>query len=262
MAGYGRKKTFKEKMTDLKGKARRAFILTALGGAAIGGPLYYHYGTIHEQEVKIKDVKKDWVRYEEGKGSIYDYKIVTDRGMVLDNHNTLMHGKFNSEDIQNMLSEGRSSYAPWGETAQEKKEREANSPANKVYKIRYYGAKIDVPFIHTTPNLLSVREITPEELQARAEQRAAAEQARQEALGQKGQQQPNGQQQPANGTVTPAPANNNGAATGLSGTMITFETVAGGQKIQMTVPIEAADKITINKVTPLVPTQQPKPPGN
>lgn len=260
-SSYGRKKTFNEKMTDLKGRAKRAFILTAVGGAVIGGPLYYQYGTIKEQEVKIKEVKSEWLRYEEGKGSIYEYKIVTDRGMLLANENSFLHMKFNSQDIHDMLSEGRGyQYVPWNETKEQKAEREAASPANKVYKIRYYGARIDIPFIHTTPNILSVREVTPEELRARQEQRIAAERERQQAAGI--QPGANGQPGTANGTgqvVTPAQP----AATGLSGTMITFSTVVNGQKVEMTVPIEAADKITINKVTPIVPNApaQPRGPG-
>lgn len=263
MAGYGRKKTFKEKTAEFKGKLRRAFMLTALAGTAIGGPLYYHYGTITEQEVKIKEVKEEWVRYEEGKGSIYEYKLVTDKGQILNNKNTLLHLKFNSKDLHDQLSDGRGyQYAPYGETAEEKKAREAASPVNKVYKIKSYGARIDIPFIHTFPNVLSVREVTPEEMKARAEQRAAAEKARLQALG----QNPNGQQQPANGNGTVVQPPQGGGAQqavpgALSGTMITFETVSGGQKIQMTVPIEAADKITINKVTPLVPPPAPKGPG-
>lgn len=265
MAGYsyGKKKTFKEKMTDLKGKAKRGFILAAIGTAAIGGPVYYHYGTIHEEDVKIKEVKKEWVRYDEKKGAIYEYKIITDKGTVLGNENTLLHWKFNSGDIQAMLEEGRSdnSYYSYYESAQEKKDREANVQAvkNKVYHISYYGARIDVPFIHTFPNLLSIREVTPEELRARAEARASADKSRQEAMQQQNGAQPNGAVQPVqNGQ--PAPA---AAATGaLSGTMITFETVVDGQKIQMTVPIEAANKITVNKVTPLVPnTPAPRGPG-
>ena len=128
-----------------------------------------------------------------------------------------------------------------------RKTREAASPANKTYHIRYYGSRIDIPFIHTFPNLLSVREVPQEELQARAK---AAADARRAAQGQ-GQQvqpvvQPNGQAQPVQGGGQQA------AVGALSGTMITFETVVDGQKISMTVPIEAANKITVNKVQPLV----------
>lgn len=259
-SSYGRKKTFKEKAGDFGSKLKRAFIMATIGGAAIGGPAYYHYGTIHEQEVKIKEVKSEYVRYDEDKGAIYNYKIITDKGTVLANENTFLHLKFNSKDMQDMLSEGRDSYYSYNETAEEKKQREANSPANKVYKIRYYGARIDVPFIHTFPNLLSVREVPREELEARAKAQAEARRAQQQAQnGQNGQPQavvqPNGQQQPVQG-------GGQQTATGaLSGTMITFETVVDGQKISMTVPIEAANKITVNKVQPLVPGAGARGPG-
>ncbi|HYD19739.1 MAG TPA: hypothetical protein VEF76_14805 [Patescibacteria group bacterium] len=258
-SSYGRKKTFKEKANAFGSKLKRAFIMATIGGAAIGGPAYYHYGTIHEQEVNIKEVKSEYVRYDEDKGAIYTYKIITDKGTVLANENTLLHLKFNSKDIQDMLSEGRDNGYYYSETPEEKKAREAASPANKVYKIRYYGSRIDVPFVHTFPNLLSVREVPQEELQARAKAQAEARRAQQQA------QNPNGQQvQPV---VQPGAQNNpqgggQQVATGaLSGTMITYETVVNGQKISMTVPIEAADKIIVNKVTPLVPGAAPRGPG-
>ena len=261
MAGYGRKKSFNEKMTDLKGKAKRAFILSTLGVGVIGGPLYYHYGTIHEQDVKIKEVKENWLRYEEGKGSVYEYQIVTDKGTILANKNTFLHMKFNSKDIHEQLSDGRGyQYTPYNETPEQKKEREAASPVNKVYHVKYYGSRIDIPFIHTFPNLLSVREVSNDELQARAKAAAEARAAQQQAQGLKP-----GETQPVNGQTVVQPPQGGGQQTAvsgaLSGTMITFETVSNGQKIQMTVPIEAADKITINSVKPLVPTA-PKPPGN
>jgi hypothetical protein len=258
-SSYGRKKTFKEKAGDFGSKLKRAFIMATIGGAAIGGPAYYHYGTIHETEVKIKEVKSEYLRYDEDKGAIYEYKIITDKGTVLANENTLLHLKFNSKDIQDMLSEGRDTYAPYDESPADKKAREAASPANKTYAIRYYGSRIDVPFIHTFPNLLSVREVPQEELQARAKAAADARRAAQQGQTQNGQPQavaqPNGQAQPVQGGGQQA------AVGALSGTMITFETVVDGQKISMTVPIEAANKITVNKVQPLVPGATPKAPG-
>ncbi|MDI1227593.1 MAG: hypothetical protein PSY14_07915 [bacterium] len=255
-SSYGRKKTFKEKAGDFGSKLKRAFIMATIGGAAIGGPAYYHYGTIHETEVKIKEVKSEYVRYDEDKGAIYNYKIITDKGTVLANENTFLHLKFNSKDMQEMLSEGRDTYVPYDESPADKKTREAASPSNKTYHIRYYGSRIDIPFIHTFPNLLSVREVPQDELQARAK---AAADARRAAQGQGQQVQP--VVQPGN-TQQPVQGGGQQTATGaLSGTMITFETVVDGQKISMTVPIEAANKITVNKVQPLVPGAAAKPPG-
>lgn len=269
---FGRKRaksfkemTFKEKMTHLRGKATKAFLLSAVGIGAVAGPAYYNYGTIHEEEVKIREVRKEYVRYDSKKGeSVYDYKIVTDKGTILANENSLLHWKFNSDDIQDMLSRDRNnnSYSYYETAAQRQAREQAQAEAkNKVYLISYYGARLDLPLLHTFPNLLSIREITPDELAARAEARAAADQARQQARQE--QMRQNGQDvvvpgQQAGQPVQPVQQAPAGGA--LSGTMITFETVVGGQKIEMTVPIEAANKITVNKVTPLVP-QAPRPGG-
>lgn len=264
---FGRKRAktfkemdFKEKVKHVRGKATKAFLLSAIGVGAVAGPAYYHYGTVHEEEVKIREVKKEYVRYDSDKGeSVYDYKIITDRGTILANENSLLHWKFNSDDIQDMMSRDRSNNSSYSyyETAAQRQAREAQQAEmkNKVYQIRYYGARLDLPLLHTFPNLLSIREITPDELAARADARAAEDQARQQARQE--QMQQNGQQmtQPGQQAVQPVqPVVQQAPATGaLSGTMITFETVVGGQKIEMTVPIEAANKITVNKVTPLVP---------
>lgn len=273
---FGRKRAktfkemdFKEKMKHLRGKATKAFLLSAVGIGAVAGPAYYNYGTIHEEEVKIREVKKEYVRYDADKGeSIYDYKIITDRGTILANENSLLHWKFNSDDIQDMLTRDRNnnSYSYY-ETAAQRQAREAAQAEakNKVYLISYYGARLDLPLLHTFPNLLSIREITQDELAARAEARAAEDQARQQArqeqMQQNGQQMTQPGQQVGQQPVVPVqPVQQAPAGGALSGTMITFETVVGGQKIEMTVPIEAANKITVNKVTPLVP-QAPRPGG-
>jgi len=185
---YGKKQTFGQK---LKGGLRRAFTIAAFGGVVIGAPAYYNYGTVHEQEVKIKDVKNDYVRWDEKRNeSIYEYKIVTDKGLVLENENTKLHLKFNSADIQD------------------------NVEAGKIYRVKYYGARIDVPFIHTFPNILSATEVTPEEIAERNKAAAAAKAAAAKAAQQQaGQQQQAAQPQPSGATTTPT------APTGaLSGT--------------------------------------------
>lgn len=250
-SGYGKKKNFGEKA---KGALRRVFILSALGGVFVGGPLYYNYGTVHEAEFKVKDVKETYKGYDQKKGqSIYETRIITDKGLVLKNENTLLHAKFNSTDITEQLKEGRESsyYSYYGNQNDDNKDKGPKAE-DKVWRIKYYGARIDIPFVHTQQNILSIQEVTPEELAARNK---AAQEAR------KAQQQQQGQQQtqPQQGTVVQP--GQTAPAGALSGTMITFETVVDGQKIQMTVPIEAANKITVNKVTPLVPNAAPKGPG-
>ncbi|MEZ0260472.1 MAG: hypothetical protein ACAH80_05645 [Alphaproteobacteria bacterium] len=250
-SGYG-KKSFGDKA---KGALRRVFILSAMGGIFLGGPAYYKYGTVHEAEFKVKEVKEQYKGYDQKKGrSIYETRIITDKGLVLKNENSLFHAKFNSQDITDQLKEGRESYSYYSYYGNEDSGKKKDEPKaeDKVWRIKYYGARIDIPFIHTQQNIISVQEVTGEELAAR--QKAAQEARRQQ---QQGQQQ--GQQQNQQGTVVqPGQTAPSGA---LSGTMITFETVVDGQKIQMTVPIEAANKITVNKVTPLVPQAAPKGPG-
>jgi hypothetical protein len=249
-SGYGKKKNFGEKA---KGALRRVFILSTLGGVFVGGPLYYNYGTVHEAEFKVKEVKEEYKGYDSKKGrSIYETRIITDKGLVLQNENTLLHAKFNSSDITEQLKEGRetSYYGYYSNQNDDDKKDKAPKAEDKVWRIKYYGARIDIPFIHTQQNILSVQEVTGEELAARNK---AAQEAR------KAQQQQQQQAQPQPGTVVQP--NQTAPSGALSGTMITFETVVDGQKIQMTVPIEAANKITVNKVTPLVPQAAPKGPG-
>lgn len=249
-SGYGKKKNFGEKA---KGALRRVFILSTLGGVFVGGPLYYNYGTVHEAEFKVKEVKEQYKGYDQKKGqSIYETRIITDKGLVLKNENTLLHAKFNSQDITDQLKEGRNSYSYYdyyGNNNNRDNKKEEPKAEDKVWRIKYYGARIDIPFIHTQQNILSIQEVTREELAARNK---AAQEARQ-------QQQQQEQAQPQQGTVVQP--GQTAPAGALSGTMITFETVVDGQKIQMTVPIEAANKITVNKVTPLVPQAAPKGPG-
>ncbi|MEZ0225713.1 MAG: hypothetical protein ACAH83_14250 [Alphaproteobacteria bacterium] len=260
-SGYG-KQNFGQKV---KGALRRIFMLSVIGGTFIGGPAYYQYGTIKTEEVKVKDVKAVWDHYDSKKGeSVYNYRITTANGTVLKNENTTLHFKFNSKDIQDQLNDGRDAYnyTPsynWfggddGNSQQEQKKKDpALDPSNKVWRIKYYGARIDIPFIHTYPNVLSVEEVSRDELAARAKALADAkrDQGQQIKKDQQGAVTP-GQQ---NGTVT-TPAQ----PAALSGTMITFTTVVNGQSVELSVPIEAAGKVTVNKVTPLVPTP-PKGPG-
>lgn len=256
-SGYG-KKSFGEKV---KGGLRRVFTFAVLGGVFVGAPAYYEYGTVKTEEVKVKEVKSVWDHYDSKKGeSVYNYQLITDKGQVIANKNSLMHFKFNSKDIQDQVNDGRDAYnssnssSQWSifggssdnsDQQQPKKDPSAD-PSGKVWRIEYYGARIDVPFIHTYPNVLSVTEVSKDELAARAKAQAQARHDQQQ------QAKPAGQQQQA-GTVNPAqPA-------ALSGTTITFETVVDGERVTISAPIEAAGKVQVTKVAPLVP---PKGPGS
>lgn len=258
-SGYG-KKSFGDKV---KGGLRRVFTFAVLGGVFVGAPAYYEYGTVKTEEVKIKEVKSEWDHYDSKKGeAVYNYQLITDKGQVIGNKNSLMHFKFNSKDIQDQVNDGRDSYnssnssssSPWSifngasDNSDQPKKDPTLDPSGKTWRIEYYGARIDVPFIHTYPNVLSVTEVTKDELAARAK---AQQQARHDQQAQVKKDQANGQPQPGQTTAAPAGA--------LSGTTITFDTVVDGERVTITAPIEAAGKVQVNKVAPLVP---PKGPGS
>ncbi|MBI1216594.1 MAG: hypothetical protein GC185_12350 [Alphaproteobacteria bacterium] len=232
-----KKKTFGQRMTSLKGTAKKAFLLAVAGTALVGGPGYYYYGTTHEQEVKVISVDNNWVRWDSDKQEpVYDYKITTDHG-VLENKDTYMHVKFDSKELQDQFKEG------------------------KIYRVKTYGERFNLPFgMHDFyPNVLSAHEVTPAEQKARAEAAAKAQQKEAQA---QGVQQQGAVVTPQANATAPVVVQQQPV---LSGSMITYEVVADGERVQMTVPVEAAGKITINKVSPLVPQvvqQQPKPPGS
>jgi len=239
-ATYRKQKKGPGFFSSLKGKAKKAFIIAVAGTAVIGGPGYYYYGTTHEEQVKVTSVDSNWVSWDSSKQEpVYDYKITTDHS-VLENKNTYMHMKFDSKQLQHQFEEG------------------------KIYRVKTYGERFDLPFgIHDFyPNVISAHEVTPAEQKARtaAEQAAQAKQQKAQVAAVAPQQQ----------QVVPQAVQPAQQQPVLSGSMITYEVVADGERVQMTVPVEAAGKITINKVSPLVPptvyqqpqVQQPKPPGS
>jgi hypothetical protein len=233
--GSTRKKkgsSFGEKVGKLKGGLKKAFLIAVVGTAAVGAPGYYNYGTVHEQEVTINSVDNNWVRWDSSKQEpVYDYKITTDKG-VMENQDAYLHLKFDSKELQQQFKEG------------------------KVYRVKTYGVRFNLPFgLHDFyPNVVSAHEVTPAEMAAR--KKAEVEAQSKEKLAQAGavqqQQQVAPQQQTGIAPVQQQPV--------LSGNVITYEVVADGERVQMTVPVEAAGKITINKVSPLVPSA-PRPGG-
>lgn len=232
--GYGRKKTFAEKMKDAKGKAvsafKRAAIVTVAAGAVVGGPGYYNYGTQQETEVQVRQVLRDFKEWDNDKGeAVYvNSRVVTDKG-TFRNEDALLHLKFNSNALYNQFEVG------------------------KTYKIKTYG---NLPLgLVGSPNIISMREVTPEEL-------AERERARQTAL-KKGDvpQQPQQQQgQPQQPAGTPAPAGRT-----LSGATSKIIITAEGYDVEMTVPAEAVNHIRVEKVSPTQPlriVQPPRPPAS
>ena len=151
--GYGRKKTFGQKLTDAKGKAvsafKRAAVITLAAGTMIGGPGYYNYGTQQETEVKVRQVLRDFKEWdqEKGEGVYENSRVVTDKG-TFRNEDALLHLKFNSDQLYNQFETG------------------------KTYKIKTYG---NLPFgLVGSPNIISMREVTEEELAERARAQQAA----------------------------------------------------------------------------------------
>ncbi len=235
--GYGRKKTFGQKLTDAKGKAvsafKRAAVLTLAAGALVGGPGYYNYGTQQETEVKVRQVLRDFKEWdqEKGEGVYENSRVVTDKG-TFRNEDALLHLKFNSDQMYNQFETG------------------------KTYKIKTYG---HLPFgLVGSPNIISMREVTEEELAERARAQQAAQKKAQAPAGQPGQPQQVQQQ----GTAQPAsPA----GGPALSGATTKVIISAEGYDVEMTVPTEAVNQIRVDKVTQAQPVrivQPPRAPGS
>lgn len=234
--GYGRKKTFGQKLTDAKGKAvsafKRAAVITLAAGTMIGGPGYYNYGTQQETEVKVRQVLRDFKEWdqEKGEGVYENSRVVTDKG-TFRNEDALLHLKFNSDEMYNQFEAG------------------------KTYKIKTYG---HLPFgLVGSPNIISMREVTEEELAERARTQQAAQKKGLVPAGQQAQPQQQGA----------APAAQPGAPAGtvLSGATTKVIISAEGYDVEMTVPAEAVNHIRVDKVSQTQPmriVQPPRPPGS
>lgn len=228
-----KEQTFKEKLGTMKGNAARAFrkavVIGALGGAAIGGPAYYNYGTVQEQEVTVRTIQKDYVGYDSEKyESIYDnYRIVTDKG-TFRNENSTLHMKFNSDQVQSTAQRG------------------------KIYRIKSYG---HLPFgLVGSPNIISMTEVTQEEIDQRNRDRE--EMAKQ-------QQEERAVEQGNNATPAATTPAQPGQKT-LSGATAKVIITAEGYDVELTVPAEVVNDIRVNKVTETQPVriiQAPKPGG-
>ncbi|MCE9507584.1 MAG: hypothetical protein K8R48_04620 [Alphaproteobacteria bacterium] len=105
--------------------------------------------------------------------------------------------------------------------------------SGRTYDIKTYGWHL---IGNWQPNILDAHEVTQEELDKRA------------ADLKKGQDKPNTNTTPSN--------NNNNSSTqpALSGQMVTTNVIINGYNVQITIPIEAAGKVTINSVAPVVQT--------
>ena len=132
---YG-KKTLKDKVN---GGLRTAFMSVAALGA-VGGVGYYNYGTVQEQEVKIRSYETN-IEYEEGSRSGY-YTFDTDKGVMIAEKSRLhLQSQDDADKIYQKIS------------------------ADKTYRIKTYGVDIAGTW---RPNILEAREVTEDELKARA----------------------------------------------------------------------------------------------
>ena len=233
--GYNRKKTFGQKLTDAKGKAvsafKRAAVITLAAGAFVGAPGYYNYGTQQETEVKVRQVLRDFKEWDKEKGeAVYENsRVVTDKG-TFRNEDALLHMKFNSDEMYNQFETG------------------------KTYKIKTYG---HLPFgLVGSPNIVSMREVSEEEL---------AERARAQQAAQKKGAAPAGQQAQPQAGATPAAQPGSPAGTVLSGATTKVIISAEGYDVEMTVPAEAVNHIRVDKVSQTQPVrivQPPRAPGS
>jgi len=229
-----KEQTFKEKLGTMKGNAVRAFkkaaAVTLIGGAVIGGPAYYNYGTVQEQEVTIRTVQKDYVGYDSKKyEAIYDnYRIVTDKG-TFRNENSMLHMKFNADQVQSTVEK------------------------DKIYRVKSYG---HLPFgLVGSPNIIDMTEVTPEEI---AERNRAREEMLKQQQEERRTVEPGDKATPA--AATPAQPGQKVLSGATTKVIITAE----GYDVELTVPAEVVNDIRVNKVTETQPVriiQAPKPGG-
>jgi len=225
-SGYG-KKSLGQKF---KNAAKKALLTLAFAGDA-ATPVWYEYGTVQERDVKITSVDKNITGYNtdysnsDPDDEFYSYSPPTITPVYqvtgyetnigpLKNENTKLHFKTNADDIEKTLQEG------------------------KTYRIRFYGKKFTSKL---TPNILAAREITDNELKARAEQKKI-DNAKQKKM------------QPAKAPASNTPnAGSPAAQQCANGEVTVIEQVVNGSRVQIVVPIEAAGKVSVTSVQSLTP---------
>lgn len=258
-SGYG-KKSFKQKASDGVQSIRSFFLKAAAVTTIVGGPVYWNYGTFNEQEYKLMACKDNTSSTYEGDKYVTkgNYRIETDKGSLLI-EKTRLH--FQSQEESKLIYDGICSNGPKYYDNTDYTER------NRVFTLKTYGKQLTGSW---KPNIVAATEVPPEELMRRAAEakkkaeaekaRAeAAEKARQAAAEKAKQQQQAAPQQPG---ATPQNGGSQQVVVqgGLSGRVQTIDIVYDGRLvIQLTVPVEAAGKVTIQSVTPL--QSAPRPPG-
>lgn len=236
-------------------KVARAVKVTFIAGAIAAGPAWYHYGTIEVKDVVVKKVDDGCEWSMEKRENICGDPLITTTKGVYTNTNSLLSLKFNAKDIQEDLEERYPMWRRAGWGGAEKKEPDT------VFAIKSYGYRFEVPLIGWKfyPNIVDIREVTEEEMAAREEARKLRDeikkQERAEAMGLVADP---ATVQPGQVTVTLPPAAVQQQVAGvLSGNVTTLDLFANGYRVQITMPVEAAGKITVNNVQSLNPPQPP-----
>lgn len=235
-SGYG-KKSLWQKFTEAAGRATRKVVgLSVLFGAA-AAPVYYQYGTVQEQDVKVHSYVQNTKYNYETRRTEGSYLLKTDKGnFVIET--SLPH----LQDQDDVMNVWRPIYT------------------GKTYHIKTYGFHIGGNW---QPNILEAREVTADELKEREKVRA-------EALAKEGKPA-----QPPAATVTTAPAGTQQQPVvtttqpvvvqqqqTFSGEVVTYPVVVGGYSVQLTIPVEAVGRITVNSVRPVVTAPVVNPPGS
>lgn len=215
---YAPKRTLKQKFDaaakTTKTKMKRALFATTALAALVGAPGYYTYGTVQEQEVKVHS----W-SYDRNPDTLQptNYVLNTNHGAFRNDKNLLwLKGEDDADRIYDYMDRG------------------------KTYRVKSYGNIPFLPFVKS--NILSVVEVTPDELRER--RRLAEEESK---------------------TRNGADSKGDDAAAktaGLSGEFTRVVITAHGYDIEMTVPKEALEHVRIEKVEQTKPVhivQQPRP---
>ncbi len=221
MASYGKKPGF---FSKLKGTLKKAFIGTVAAGALVGAPGYYNYGTTQTQVVTTTAVTANSEWNQKESRFEYTYSIDTDKGYFR-----------NESSLPHLKSDGDT----------EKLYREMNS--GRTYVLKSYGFRA----LGATPNILEAREMTKAEIEKYQKQMSDKDGV---PLSQQKQNLPQPAAPVGQGVVVAPPVSGI-----LSGRVTTLDVLSadGSNTVQLTMPVEAAGKVTVNSITPLRPSAPP-----
>lgn len=192
-------------------KLKNGFLRVVFFGAALGGPTYYHYGTIREVEAKVKT--ENYYDAFQDDGKTFKGVIETDKGTFL-NEKSIWFAKSN-QDADNLQTE---------------------TDKGETFKFKVYGGIW--PF---KANIIEGRQVTAAELKEREAQKLGKDGQPVAPEAKPGQTVDQGQAQPGTTVAGQPPA-------GLSGSITPLNINFGLYTVKMTVPTEAVPFIKINSV--------------